>query len=169
VRGDTFGCLQRSFNCCVSDEDQREVVEKAVQFAMWGQASGSVTIKRTGFYSVDYELVLLDVIAGKTRVLEGEFISANDIALTDAFRRHLRQLLGSGMADAFRLWPHAVAKVLNPGRCACDTPGVQHRLVAQDAGFRGRWLLQGQFHVQRAHELWRRERAQAIGFRELSC
>jgi 6-phosphofructokinase 1 len=60
VRGDTFGYLQRSFIGCVSDVDQREareVGEKAVQFAMWGQRDGSVAIKRTGFYSVDYELL----------------------------------------------------------------------------------------------------------------
>jgi 6-phosphofructokinase 1 len=59
VRGDTFGYLQRSFVGCVSDVDQREareVGEKAVQFAMWGSSSGSVAIKRTGFYSVDYEI-----------------------------------------------------------------------------------------------------------------
>jgi ATP-dependent phosphofructokinase / diphosphate-dependent phosphofructokinase len=39
VRGDTFGYLQRSFLGCVSDVDQREareVGEKAVQYAMWG-------------------------------------------------------------------------------------------------------------------------------------
>ena len=37
LRGDTFGCLQRSFIGCVSDLDQREareVGEKAVQLAM---------------------------------------------------------------------------------------------------------------------------------------
>jgi 6-phosphofructokinase len=63
VRGDTFGYLQRSFIGCVSDVDQREareVGEKAVQFAMWGGQDGSVAIKRTGFYSVDYELLPLD-------------------------------------------------------------------------------------------------------------
>ena len=118
VRGDTFGYLQRSFIGCVSDVDQREareVGEKAVQFAMWGQASGSVTIKRTGFYSVDYELVPLEVVAGKTRVMEDEFISASGTDVTDAFRMYLRPLLGSGMADAFRLRPNAVPKVLHRG------------------------------------------------------
>ncbi|HCN87716.1 MAG TPA: 6-phosphofructokinase, partial [Oxalobacteraceae bacterium] len=43
VRGDTFGYLQRSFIGCVSDVDQREareVGEKAVQFAMWGNRDG---------------------------------------------------------------------------------------------------------------------------------
>ena len=78
VRGDTFGYLQRSFIGCVSDVDQREareVGEKAVQYAMWGNRDGSVAIKRTGYYSVDYELVPLENVAGKTRVMEDELIS----------------------------------------------------------------------------------------------
>jgi 6-phosphofructokinase len=116
VRGDTFGYLQRSFVGCVSDVDQREareVGEKAVQYAMWGEANGSVAIKRTGFYSVDYELLPLQAVAGKTRVMEDEFISASGTDVTDAFRLYLRPLLGSGMPDAFRLRPHPVPKVLN--------------------------------------------------------
>ena len=115
VRGDTFGYLQRSFIGCVSDVDQREareVGEKAVQYAMWGTVDGSVTIKRTGFYSVDYELVPLNVVAGKTRVMEDEFITASGTDVTDAFRLYLRPLLGSGMPDAFRLRQAPVAKVL---------------------------------------------------------
>ncbi len=117
VRGDTFGYLQRSFMGCVSDVDQREareVGEKAVQFAMWGNKSGSVAIKRTGFYSVDYELLPLETVAGKTRVMEDEFITASGTDVTDAFRMYLRPLLGSGMPDAFRLRTNPVAKVLRP-------------------------------------------------------
>src|ERR1700710_2359715 len=56
VRGDTFGYLQRSFLGCVSHVDQheaREVGEKAVQFAMWGDQDGSVAIRRSGNYAVD--------------------------------------------------------------------------------------------------------------------
>ncbi len=116
VRGDTFGYLQRSFVGCVSDVDQREareVGEKAVQYAMWGGKSGSVAIKRTGFYSVDYELLPLEAVAGKTRTMEDEFISASGTDVTDAFRLYLRPLLGSGLPDAFRLRPAAVPKVLN--------------------------------------------------------
>jgi hypothetical protein len=63
VRGDTLGYIQRSFVGCVSDVDQneaREVGEKAVQYGMFGDRDGSVTIKRTGHYSVDYELVPLE-------------------------------------------------------------------------------------------------------------
>jgi 6-phosphofructokinase 1 len=115
VRGDTFGYLQRSFIGCVSDVDQREareVGEKAVQFAMWGDRDGSVVIKRTGFYSVDYELLPLADVAGKTRTMEDEFISESGTDVTDAFRMYLRPLLGSGMPDAFRLRGVTVDKVL---------------------------------------------------------
>ena len=115
VRGDTFGYLQRSFMGCVSDVDQREareVGEKAVQFAMWGKQSGSVAIKRVGFYSVDYELLPLQAVAGKTRVMEDAFISESGTDVTDAFRLYLRPLLGSGMPDAYRLRHNPVAKVL---------------------------------------------------------
>jgi 6-phosphofructokinase 1 len=118
VRGDTLGYLQRSFIGCVSDVDQREareVGEKAVQFAMWGDRDGSVAIKRTGFYSVDYELLPLDAVAGKTRVMDDTFITPNGTDVTDAFRLYLRPLLGSGMPDAFRLRTNPVAKVLRPG------------------------------------------------------
>jgi len=115
VRGDTFGYLQRSFVGCVSDVDQREareVGEKAVQFAMWGHSNGSVAIKRTGFYSVDFELLPLEAVAGKTRTMEDHFISAEGTDVTDAFRMYLRPLLGSGMGDAFRLRPSPVPKIL---------------------------------------------------------
>ncbi|WP_018954135.1 6-phosphofructokinase [Thioalkalivibrio sulfidiphilus] len=115
VRGDTFGYLQRSFVGCVSDVDQREareVGEKAVQYAMWGKQDGSVVIERTGFYSVDYRLAPLEAVAGKTKVMPDEFITASGTDVTDAFRLYLRPLLGSGMPDAYRLRQNLVEKVL---------------------------------------------------------
>ena len=115
VRGDTFGYLQRSFIGCVSDVDQREareVAERAVQFAMWGKVDGSVSIKRTGYYSVDYELLPLAAVAGKTRTMEDEFIADSGTDVTDAFRLYLRPLLGSAMPDAFRLRARPVDKVI---------------------------------------------------------
>lgn len=118
VRGDTFGYLQRSFIGCVSDVDQREareVGEKGVQYAMWGNRDGSVAIKRTGFYSVDYELLDLAAVAGKTRTMEDEFITPGGTDITDAFRLYLRPLLGSGMPDAFRLRSSPVPKRAKPG------------------------------------------------------
>ncbi len=117
VRGDTFGYVQRSFVGCVSDVDQREareVGEKAVQYAMWGGRDGSVTIRRTGFYSVDFQLVPLEAVAGKTRVMEDEFIASSGTDITDAFRLYLRPLLGSGMPDVYRLRLNRVDKILKP-------------------------------------------------------
>jgi 6-phosphofructokinase len=116
VRGDTFGYLQRSFIGCVSDVDQREareVGEKAVQFAMWGERDGSVAIRRCGDYAVDYALIPLEDVAGKTRVMEDAFISASGTDVTDAFRAYLRPLLGTAMPDAHRLRAAPVAKILN--------------------------------------------------------
>jgi 6-phosphofructokinase 1 len=116
VRGDTLGYLQRSFVGCVSDVDQREareVGEKAVQFAMWGASDGSVTIHRTGFYSVDYQLTPLREVAGKTKVMPNEFIAANGHDVTTEFLMYLRPLLGRGMPDAYRLRDNRVPKVLN--------------------------------------------------------
>lgn len=119
VRGETLGYLQRSFTGCVSDLDlreAREVGEKAVQYAMWGDADGSVTIHRTGFYSADYRLTPLPEVAGKSRTMPDEFIAPSGTGITDAFRLYLRPLLGSGLPDVHRLRLNPVAKVLNDPR-----------------------------------------------------
>jgi len=62
---------------------------------------------------VDYELAPLESVAGKTRVMEDEFLSPSGADVTEAFRAYLRPLLGSGLPDAYRLRPNKVAKVLN--------------------------------------------------------
>jgi len=115
VRGDTFGYLQRSFLGCVSDVDAREareVGEKAVQFAMWGERNGSVAIRRSGDYAADYQLVPLADVAGKTRVMDDAFIADNGSDVTEAFASYLRPLLGSGLPEPHRLRAAPVAKVL---------------------------------------------------------
>jgi len=115
VRSDTYGYLQRSFLGCVSDVDQqeaREVGEKAAQFAIWEDRDGSITIRRTGYYSVDYKLVKLEEVAGKTRVMPEEFINAEGNHVTDAFRYYVRPLLGSGYPVGHRIRAPRVAKLL---------------------------------------------------------
>ncbi|NMM27805.1 MAG: 6-phosphofructokinase [Glaciimonas sp.] len=115
VRGDTFGYLQRSFIGCVSDVDQREAREageKAVQFAMRGDRDGSVAIRRSGNYAVDYALLQLQEVAGKTRVMEDAFIAASGTDVTEAFRQYLRPLLGADMPEASRLRANPVAKII---------------------------------------------------------
>ena len=120
VRGDTLGYMQRSFLGCVSDVDQREareVGEKAVQYAHYGDSkgehSGSVTIHRTGFYSVEYHLAALEDIAAKTKVMPNEFLDDRENYVTDKFLLYLRPLLGSGMPETSRLRLNLVPKILD--------------------------------------------------------
>jgi 6-phosphofructokinase 1 len=115
VRADTFGYLQRSFIGCVSDVDQqeaREVGEKAAQYAIWNKVDGSITIKRTGFYSVDYQLEPIDRIATLTRIMPDEFINLKGNGITDAFKYYCRPLLGSGFPTAHRLRAPMAEKIL---------------------------------------------------------
>lgn len=116
VRADTLGYLQRSFFGVVSDLDQseaREVGEKAVQFALWHEVDGSVTINRTGHYAVDFELHPLSEIAGKTKPMPDDFISPEGNNTTLAFYTYARPLLGRGMPYTHRLRAPAVSKLLS--------------------------------------------------------
>ena len=115
VRADTFGYLQRCYMGVVSDVDQneaREVGERAAQFALWHDSDGSVTIHRTGNYSVDYQLSPLPEIAAKTKTMPGEFISKDGNDVTEAFYAYARPLLGSGMPQPRRLRALKVIKLL---------------------------------------------------------
>jgi 6-phosphofructokinase len=115
IRSDTFGYLQRSFFGCVSDVDQleaREVGERAVQYALWHNMDGSVTIHRTGNYSVDYRLSRLGEIAAKTRRMPDEFINQEGNDVTDAFVFYARPLLGSGLGSAQKLRAPRAPKLL---------------------------------------------------------
>lgn len=116
VRSDTFGYLQRSFMGCVSEVDQheaREVGEKAAQFALWHNVDGSVTIHRTGSYSVDYRLTSLDEVARLTKSMPDNFINEEGNHVTDDFRNYIRPLLGSNMSQAHRIRAPKVEKILN--------------------------------------------------------
>jgi 6-phosphofructokinase 1 len=115
VRADTYGYLQRCYTGVVSDVDQneaREVGERAAQYALWHDADGSVTIHRTGNYSVDYQLSALSEIAARTKTMPDVFINeeANDV--TEAFYAYARPLLGSGMPQPHRLRAPQVTKLL---------------------------------------------------------
>jgi len=115
VRSDTFGYLQRSFIGCVSDVDQREareVGERAAHYAIWYNMDGSISIQRTGFYSVNYQLENLSDIAGKTRHMPDEFINESGNGVTDDFKYYIRPLLGSGFPTAHRLRAPKVDKIL---------------------------------------------------------
>lgn len=116
VRSDTFGYLQRSFMGCVSDVDQieaREVGEKAVQFAVWHDADGSVTIHRTGNYAVDYRLTDLSEVAAKTKLMPYEFINSEGNHVTEAFRNYALPLVGTSLPSAGILRAPRVPKIIN--------------------------------------------------------
>jgi ATP-dependent phosphofructokinase / diphosphate-dependent phosphofructokinase len=117
VRSDTFGYLQRCFMGVRSDRDAREareVGEKAVQYAMWDNVDGSVVIRRPVLdYSVDYDLVPIEKVAGKTRHMPDNFINAEGNGVTDDFLNYCRPLLGSGLPEAHRLRAPSVAKILH--------------------------------------------------------
>ncbi|MDA0653825.1 MAG: 6-phosphofructokinase, partial [Proteobacteria bacterium] len=115
VRGDTFGYLQRSFLGCVSDTDQREareVGEKAIQYAHFGNGDGTVTIHRCGDYAVEYRFTDLGEVAGKTKVMDDTMIAASGNDVTDAFLAYARPLIGGGMPQASRLRAAPVQKIL---------------------------------------------------------
>jgi ATP-dependent phosphofructokinase / diphosphate-dependent phosphofructokinase len=115
IRGDTFGYLQRSFLGCASEVDRieaREVGEKAMQFAVSHGEDGSVAIQRTGSYSVDYKLMRLEEVGGKTRTMPDEFINAAGNGVTGAFHSYLRPLLGADFPQAYGLRFDPVPKIL---------------------------------------------------------
>lgn len=98
VRSDTFGYLQRSFLGVVSDVDAneaREVGEKAVQFSVWSNVDGSVAIRRTGDYSVEYFLTPLETVAKDAKEMPKKFINEKGNGVTQAFLNYARPLIGS--------------------------------------------------------------------------
>ena len=116
VRADTFGYLQRSFIGCLSDTDAqeaREVGHKAVQCAMLDGKDGSVAIRRTALnYAVDYELVDIAKVAGKTRHMPDAFINEAGNGVTKDFVDYCRPLLGSNFPQAYRFQAPKVPKIL---------------------------------------------------------
>ena len=106
VRSDTLGYIQRSFLGCVSEVDQleaREVGEKAAQFAIWHNIDGSITMNRTGYYSVDYQIRDLAEVAGRTKLMPDNFINPEGNNVTEDFKYYLQPLFGNDMPAAHRL------------------------------------------------------------------
>jgi ATP-dependent phosphofructokinase / diphosphate-dependent phosphofructokinase len=115
VRTDTFGYLQRSYLSTVSSIDAneaREVGEKAVQFSVWHNVDGSVAIRRTGDYSVEYFLTPLETVARNTKSMPDEFIDTENSTITDAFKSYARPLVGT-LPTYDRIWAPRVQKILN--------------------------------------------------------
>jgi 6-phosphofructokinase 1 len=115
VRSDTFGYLQRSFLGTVSSVDAneaREVGEKAVQFSVWHDVDGSVAIRRTGDYSVEYFLTPLASVARSSKSMPNEFIDTVNATVTQEFKNYARPLIGD-MPEYERISAPKVAKLLS--------------------------------------------------------
>ena len=54
----------------------------------------------------------LAAVAGKTRTMEAEFITAAGTDVTPAFLDYLRPLLGNGLPETFKLRAPAVPRLL---------------------------------------------------------
>ena len=119
VRADTFGYLQRSFAGCVSEVDQREARaagEEATRLVIDGNRNGSLTIKRLNSedYRITFELVDLEDVAAKTRVMPEAFVDPSGTDISAAFLDYLRPLIGSNLPDVTRLdTGNRVAKVVS--------------------------------------------------------
>lgn len=97
VRADTFGYLQRSFLGVVSETDAieaRTTGEKAVEFAIKKQESGSVAIKRIAEYEVDFLLTPLKTVAKNTKSMPEEFYDFEKSMVTDKFLTYVKPLVG---------------------------------------------------------------------------
>lgn len=115
VRCDTFGYLQRSFLGVVSSVDAheaREVGEKAVQYSVWENVDGSVAIRRTGDYSVEYFLTPLETVARKTKSLPDNFYNVEQATVTEDFRDYARPLI-SEIPQYERIAAPLIKKILN--------------------------------------------------------
>jgi len=74
---------------------------------------GSVTIHRTGFYSVEYRLSDLSEVAAKTKVMPDTFLQKDRPDITNDFLIYLRPLLGSGFPESAVLRMNRVPKILH--------------------------------------------------------
>jgi 6-phosphofructokinase len=99
VRADTFGYLQRSFaglQSKVDFDEARRCGREAVKLAMQHD-NGSVAIKRLGNgadYAVELFRTELSSVAGHTKPMPDEFISAEGNGITDAFVEYAMPLAG---------------------------------------------------------------------------
>ena len=66
--------------------------------------------RRVGEYAVDYPLIPIETVAGKTRVMEDVLINEQGNDVTAEFFDYLRPLLGADMPEVAKLRAAKVAK-----------------------------------------------------------
>jgi len=100
VRADTLGYGQRHFPTIISDNDAREAREVgklAVQYAMKGELSGSVTINRkeTDGYDIEFGFTDLKNVARVSREMPDEYIVPDGNYVTPAFIQYAKPIIGN--------------------------------------------------------------------------
>jgi len=98
ARGDTLGYIQRSFpgQSPVDREETLGLGRFAAQKALAGNIDGSVAIQRVSDdpYRIEYKLLPLKAVAGKTRHLPDDHINPEGNNVTDAFIKWGKPLIG---------------------------------------------------------------------------
>ncbi len=113
ARGDTLGYIQRSFpdQSTVDREESLGLGRFAAAQALSGNIDGSCAIQRKSDdpYEVEFKLVPLKAVAGKTRHLPDEHIHPDANNVTDAFIRWGKPLIGEmvefGVLDCSKVVP----------------------------------------------------------------
>lgn len=93
ARVDTFGYLPRGFIGSISDVDRQEAFE-AGKFAVAASETGSGSVAlQLDAGKTRPRLIDLKAVAGKTRLMPGEFLDASRSNVTHACRSYLQRLL----------------------------------------------------------------------------
>lgn len=79
---------------------------------MFGDCDGLVMIKCIGYYLVDYELVLFELVVGKICIMFDVFIMVLGYDVIDVFCMYFCLFLGLGMLDVYWFWLNKVLKIL---------------------------------------------------------
>ena len=102
------GTVQRSMMSCLSSSDAREaslVGRMAVRYAQEGHSGFMVALVRedTPEYGCDTDLVSLETVAGKVKVLPAEYIGGRGSMVTQAYLDYARPLVGRPLPRHARL------------------------------------------------------------------
>ena len=108
VRAEKPGTVQRSMAACVSGTDAAEAEmagRAAVRYALEGASEQMVTLVRgdADAYSCTTGLAPLAEVAGKVRRMPPQFLDPDSHAVTDAFLRYARPLIGAPLPRFERL------------------------------------------------------------------
>ncbi len=118
VRADTLGYLQRCFAESVSHTDAREARkagEAAIRLGCKQDRNGSITLNRVhpigGPYKVVYDLVPLQAVAGKTRLMPASFLDRNHPDVSQRFLDYIKPLIGPNPVKTTALTAKKIAPV----------------------------------------------------------